>query len=244
MIHYHGGPFNSDEVALKAWRGRHAFVSFAHPEQVAIAAEICQSFALDNGAFSFWKSGKEVDWDEYYSWVDQWIRHPGFDWAVIPDVVEGAAAENDSLMRTWPFEKHYGVPVWHLHEPLSRLEYLVKEWPRVAFGSSGDYSEPRSVRWWERMVEAMGKVCNSSGQPVVKLHGLRMLSPQIYSVFPFSSADSTTAAINTGFDKNWPLGFDRVGKPTKALVLIDKIENHQSASVWNGGVPRMEGFFE
>jgi hypothetical protein len=39
-------------VAHATWTRRHAFVSFERPEQVALAAEICQSFALDNGAFS------------------------------------------------------------------------------------------------------------------------------------------------------------------------------------------------
>lgn len=54
MIHYHGGPITPDTCALKAWKGRHAFISFANPGQLALASEVTQSFALDNGAFSFW----------------------------------------------------------------------------------------------------------------------------------------------------------------------------------------------
>ncbi len=55
MIHYHGGPITPDTCALKAWKGRHAFISFAHPGQINLASEYCQSFALDNGAFTAWK---------------------------------------------------------------------------------------------------------------------------------------------------------------------------------------------
>ncbi|ELD8288965.1 hypothetical protein QJD89_004630, partial [Salmonella enterica] len=56
MIHYHGGPITPDTCAMKAWKGRHAFISFAHSGQINLAAEYCQSFALDNGAFTAWKA--------------------------------------------------------------------------------------------------------------------------------------------------------------------------------------------
>ena len=37
-----------------------------------MAAEVCQSFCLDNGAFSAWQSGAPItDWSGYYAWVDE-----------------------------------------------------------------------------------------------------------------------------------------------------------------------------
>lgn len=51
MIHYHGGPIRPLEAGLACWQGRHAMTSFAHPEQLPLAAEVSQSFALDNGAY-------------------------------------------------------------------------------------------------------------------------------------------------------------------------------------------------
>lgn len=66
MIHFHGGPITPDTCALKAWKGRHAFISFANPGQLALASEVTQSFALDNGAFSFWDKGQPVNWYDYY----------------------------------------------------------------------------------------------------------------------------------------------------------------------------------
>ena len=65
LIHYHGGPITPDTCAIKAWKARHAFISFAHYGQIGLAAEHCQSFAIDNGAFSFWKAGKQTDWKSY-----------------------------------------------------------------------------------------------------------------------------------------------------------------------------------
>jgi len=70
MIHYHGMPITPATAAAKAVDAGHSFVSFAHPDQLSIAIELCQSFAIDNGAFSAWKSGNPVkDWDAFYDWA-------------------------------------------------------------------------------------------------------------------------------------------------------------------------------
>lgn len=64
MIHYHGLPITPATAAEVAIRAGHAFVSFAHPVQMGLAVAACQSFAIDNGAFSAWRSGKPiVDWE-------------------------------------------------------------------------------------------------------------------------------------------------------------------------------------
>jgi hypothetical protein len=60
VIHYHGGPITPQTAAIALWTRRHAMVSFARPDQMALAAEVCQSFALDNGAFSLWRAGEGV----------------------------------------------------------------------------------------------------------------------------------------------------------------------------------------
>jgi hypothetical protein len=66
VIHYHGLPITPDIACAEAIRGGHAFVSFARPEQLWLATDVCQSFAVDCAAFSAWKSGKKIDWSEYY----------------------------------------------------------------------------------------------------------------------------------------------------------------------------------
>lgn len=87
---------------VTAFACRHAMVSFEHPEQVEVAAEICQSVALDNGAFSAWRSGRPHDFDGYASWAEGWLRHPAVDWCVVPDVIDGDESENDRLLSLWP----------------------------------------------------------------------------------------------------------------------------------------------
>lgn len=103
MIHYHGGPITPDTCAMKAWKGRHAFISFAHSGQINLAAEYCQSFALDNGAFTAWKAaGKnKIDWSDYYEFVSRWKNHPGFDFAIIPDVIDGSGRIEITVPVSW-----------------------------------------------------------------------------------------------------------------------------------------------
>lgn len=231
MIHYHGGPITPETAALRVWRGRHAFVSFAAPDQIKAAAGISQSFALDNGAFSLWKAGKPTDWPAYYAWCEQWLAHPGCDFAVIPDVIDGDEQANDDLLTDWPFCDR-GVPVWHMHESLRRLERLCDSFPRVALGSSGDFATVGDSRWWIRMAEAMNAICDD-GRPAAKLHGLRMLDPDVFSRLPFASADSTNVAQNIGIDSAWRGTYTPANKETRAQVIAERIEQFNSAERWN-----------
>lgn len=240
VIHYHGLPITPATAAVSAISGGHAFVSFRHPEQLSLAMEICQSFAVDNGAFSAWKSGESItDWEPYYAWVRDLCRHPAFDFAVIPDVIDGDEMANDALLGEWPWDGRdawIGAPVWHLHESMDRLDRLVTNWPRVCLGSSGQYAVIGTAEWWQRMSEAMSVACDAEGRPRSKLHGLRMLNPEVFSRFPLASADSTNIARNIGLDKRWTGSYSPVSKEARARVIRERIEARQSAQRWNPDV--------
>lgn len=231
MIHYHGGPITPVSAALACWTGRHAFISFAYPDQVAVAAEVCQSFALDNGAFSAWRNGRATDWPAYYRWCESWLRHPACDWAVIPDVIDGDEAANDALVQAWPLGPQ-GVPVWHLHERIARLEQLMRRWSRVALGSSGQYAAVGTAAWRARMDLVMRAVCDAHGRPQCKLHGLRMLDPAVFGGYPLASADSTNVARNVGIDSRWRGMYSDSSKEVRAQVLAQRIEALQAPPVY------------
>lgn len=236
MIHYHGTPITPNRAARDVLARRHGFVSYARPDQIALVAEICQSFALDNGAFSAWKRGAVMPWDRYYDFVLEWSMHPGFDFAVIPDVIDGSEKENDRLVDDWPLPREYGVPTWHMHESDERLCRLASEWPRVALGSSGDFSSVGSRAWWGRMGKAMDALTgDTGGKSPCKLHGLRMLNPTVFSHLPLASADSTNIARNIGLDVKWDKGYLKgLSRAARAAVLADRVEAHASASAWSG----------
>ncbi|MFP9227565.1 hypothetical protein [Pectobacterium cacticida] len=241
MIHYHGGPITPDTCALRAWRGRHAFISFANPGQLALASEICQSFALDNGAFSFWTKKRAVNWSEYYEFVEKWRNHPRFSFAVIPDVIGGTAEQNDALISEWPHGTFIGCPVWHMNEPDERFIRLCHEWPRVAIGSMGEYDAKMPRKCVAKLRDLIRHVVDENGYPICKLHGLRMLNRDIFRHIPLSSADSTNVARNIGIDKSWQKSaYAPASKETRAAVLVERIESMNSASalLWDADKDR------
>ena len=239
MIHYHGTPIGGTrDEAGRFLVGRHALVSFAHPSDLPVVADACQSFILDNGTFSAWKKGRSVDFSGYVEWVRTWFRHPGFDWAIIPDVIAGGEEENDALLKDWPNDLP-GCPVYHMHESLERAYCLANEWAIVAIGSSGAWPTPGTDSWWKRMAKIMEVMTDEAGRPLCKIHGLRMLDPEIFSKLPLSSADSTNAAFNNKAISR----FGMYVPPTssqRAAVIANRIESCNSAPIW--GIPEQHEF--
>lgn len=235
MIHYHGLPITPATVAIQALNAGHGFVSFAHKEQLTVAIEVCQSFAIDNGAFSAWKSGEPIkNWQPFYNWALDIKRVPSCDFAVIPDVIDGNEADNDALLRDCPLPNWFGAPVWHMHESLERLEQLANTYVRVCIGSSGEFASVGTSQWWVKMSQAMRVICDDLGRPACKLHGLRMLDPAIFTKLPFSSADSTNIARGVGIDSKWKHGnYLPPTKEARAQVMRSRIEAHNAPSLWN-----------
>lgn len=215
-------------------------VSFAHPEQTALAFEVAQSVMIDNSAFTIYQSGGgDVDVPAVADHVRIWEFHPGHDGNLIPDKIDGTAQDNDKLIASWLLKERIsrGIPVWHLHEPIERLEYLVRcagshIFPAVALGSSGQWATPGTDPWWIRIGEAMKVACDELGRPRCKLHGLRMLDPRIVARLPLSSADSCNIARNIGIDKKWTGTYAPLTPTQRALVLAERIEMASTASVW------------
>jgi hypothetical protein len=208
-------------------------VSYAHPLQIAEAAEICQSIAIDNGAFSAWRADEDYNFAGYLDFCEKWRAHPAVDFCVIPDVIDGTEEENDKLINDWPWQD-YSAPVWHMNESMQRLENLCEAFPRVCLGSSGQYAQIATPQWWARMAEAMQHACDKDGTPDTKLHGLRMLDPVLFAHIPFSSADSCNVARNVGIDSRWLGPYAPTSRAARAAIMIDRIEMHASAARWSG----------
>lgn len=233
MIHYHGLPINPGTAALAAVGGRHAFVSFIQTNQIGIAIEACQSFAIDNGAYSAWRSGNpKTEWDDFYAWAEQCRKVPNCDFAVIPDVIDGTEADNDALIADCPLPHWFAAPVWHMHESLDRLVRLANTFPRICLGSSGDFSVVGNLAWWGRMSQAMTAICDEDGSPVCRLHGLRMLNPEVFTRLPLASADSTNVARNIGIDSAWRGTYNPPTKEARATLIRQRIEAENAPMKW------------
>jgi hypothetical protein len=210
--------------------GRHALVPFPRRDDMGVVAEVCQSFVFDNGAFSVWKRGAVLDVRGFTDWCQDWYRHPCFDWALIPDSIEGSAEDNDALLADWPAHIR-GVPIYHLHEPLERAERLANTYPVVALGSSGEWPTPGAAAWWERMHQVLSVMCDALGRPLCRLHGLRMLDPRIFSKLPLASADSTNAGVNCN-GARWEGPYMPATAWQRAAVIAERVEAHNSSAIW------------
>lgn len=234
MIHYHGLPITPMTAAEVAVRAGHAFVSYAYPQQLGLAVAVCQSLAVDCGAYTAWKAKRPVtDWSGYYEFAASAKRLPMCDFVVVPDVIDGTEADNDALLVEWPLPKWFGAPVWHLHESFNRLARLVADWPRVCFGSSGEYAQIGTRSWWRRMEHAMRVVCDDAGQPACRLHGLRMLDPNVFSRFPFASADSVNIGLNIGIDQAWRGPYAPPTKESRTQTMRARVESVNAPATYD-----------
>ncbi len=170
--------------------------------------EIGQSVMIDNGAFLYWKRNKLQDtprsWDGYYKWVRPWLDYHTT-WCVIPDVIDGTEEDNNALIQEWCSKVgilgSHASPVWHIHESLGRLDYLIAGWSRICFGSSGEFAKIGTVAWNNRLNEAFNHICRGSGATPAWIHMLRGMS-LAGSDYPFSSVDSTDVAQNHWINNN------------------------------------------
>ena len=191
MIHYHGTPLTPREMLLRI-AGKHFCVSFANPSDAQVCLEIGQSIMWDNGAFTTYTQGKEFKIDKFYEWLEPKLGHPH--WGVIPDVIGGSEEDNRARLETWPFPKELGAPVWHMHMHTDYLLYLCDNYPKVCFGSSGEFWKIGTVRWQQRIDEAFTEL-DKKHRHIPWIHMLRGLA-QAGKRWPFASADSVNVARN------------------------------------------------
>jgi hypothetical protein len=172
---------------------------------------------FDNGAFSFYRSGKKLNTSAFYDWISPHLAHPH--WAVIPDAIGGDVEQQRSMVATWPnsIPKDLGMPVWHLGLPLDYLLELADNWPRICFGSSGEFWEVGGDAWCNRMDEAFNALAKRNAR-LPWIHGLRMLGMSGMR-WPLASADSTNVAQNHHLK----------GCPS---CMADKIDAVQCPSQW------------
>lgn len=218
MIHYHGTPITPRAV-LEQLAGRHFCVPFSESRDTAICHRIGQSVMLDNGAFSVWRQGIRIDWDQWVQWAEPWLQYPTT-WAVLPDVIEGTEEDNDRLLveYAWLTAGYSTFPVWHLHESFSRLVRLAETYGRVCFGSSGAYAVVGNDPWRRRVTEAFDALDDSLGRLpwVHMLRGMALSGAE----FPFASVDSTDIARNHNRDQN------------NARAMADRWDSLQCPGTW------------
>lgn len=233
-IAYHGTPI-TPAAQLARMHGEHFCVSFWRPDNADVCEAIGASVMWDNGAFSAYTKGVEIDERALYEWLEPRLYHPHravvFDVIDRPDRLAGVDVQRACVAR-WPFPKDMSWPVWHLDKPLDYLSELCDGgWSGVCLGSAGAYWEVGGMAWERRMDEVFDHLSRRGRLPW--LHGLRMLG-QVRS-WPLASADSTNVAQNFGRDtgcaycKAKQIKRSQHGRPSPKRITIDLFAETQSS---------------
>jgi len=191
VIHYHGTPLTPRDCLYKM-AGKHFCVSFAHPSDAEICLQIGQSVMWDNGAFTAFTKGLHVNSHNFYQWLEPRLAHPH--WAVIPDVIDGTVEQQKQKLKEWPYPVDFAAPVWHLGLPTDYLLELADNFPKICFGSSGEYWQVGSLKWEKRTDQAFNELAQKR-KHLPWIHMLRGLA-QAGKRWPFASADSVNVARN------------------------------------------------
>ncbi len=217
-IHYHGLPL-TPEVMLLDLVGQHVCISYAtrRPTQLEICLRRMQSIMFDNGQYTAFQQGGKLDEEKFYDWLDPILCHPH--WAVVPDVIDGTVEEQRALVKTWPFERELGAPVFHLALPDDYLLELVDEWPRVCLGSSGAYWKVGGPAWAKRM-DQLTELLAKKRVRAPNLHGLRMMA-QAGKRWPLASVDSVNIARNfKDYEDRPSMMAHRINRENSCTMLV------------------------
>jgi hypothetical protein len=204
----YGLPLNPTSL-LEQLDGASFCVSYATREK--LGAQLDQAIRLvgkdgillvDNGAFSHWKSGGEMN-EEYVEGFEAWAldileRCPQAI-AVIPDVIGGTLEQQHELRVTSQLPSERSMIVWHMDEPISVLLHYCTDYEHVAIGSTVLYGEPGEPKWHSRMKEVFAAIdqweAESNGAYIrPRIHMMR--AQKEAHKYPFDSSDSTNVAVN------------------------------------------------
>lgn len=223
-IAYHGTPL-TPAAQLARMHGEHFCVSFYRPDNADVCEAIGASVLWDNGAFSAYTKGAEIDEAKLYAWLDPRLYHPHR--AVVLDRIGGDVEAQRAMVNRWPFPRELSWPVWHLDKPLDYLSELCDGgWSGVCLGSAGEYWEIGGMSWERRMDQVFEHLARRGRLPW--LHGLRMLG-QVRS-WPLASADSTNCAQNFARDtgcaycKAQQIRRNQHGRPAPKPITADMFE--------------------
>lgn len=226
MIKYHGTPITPFTIFNDYMIDKNVLIPYPDKRDFDRATSVSKRIIIDNGAFSVWKKGISIDWNNYYDWIKE--IYSKIDYYFIPDVINGSEAENDELIDYCINLdiKDKGIPVWHVDESLERLKRLVDNFSYIAYGSSGKLSVLGTPQWHDKVKQSMEIVCDESGYPRVKIHMLRCLNKRIFKHYPFYSGDSTTFAQNHKKYFNKYMNTTTDGR----LYLLNSLHKHNAPS--------------
>lgn len=148
----------------------------------------CENFMLDSGAFTFFSSGKCVDWNKYIKKYAEFIVKNDIKLFFELDIDVLIGYENVLLLRKKLelLTNRKCIPVWHKSRGLNEFIKMCKEYDYVAIG--GIVSKeitPKEYKYFPKLI----KIAHDNG---AKIHGLGFTNLVGLTKYHFDSVDSTS----------------------------------------------------
>lgn len=210
----HGTPITGRPI-LEHLGARNYLVNHFTPQDDEWVDENAIAWAGDNGVFPMWQGamkealerGERFDgvvytqerYQSFITWGRRWCLEGSgrCKWLAIPDPIGTSTQELDAFLSMWPPElKDFGVPVYHLDDPIDRAIMLLRNFGRMCIGATGEYKVIPSETFCQRMDELFDAIWEAFGYipDIHMFRGLQLLKPEF--IWPIKSADSTDVARN------------------------------------------------
>lgn len=172
---------------------QHLMLSYYHDKKIAKMQmkrfrKLGLHIFLDSGAFSAWKSGVEINIDEYI----QYIKDNHIGKYIVLDVV-GNPEETYKNQKYMESKGLQPIPVFHLGSDFKYLQQLAdEEYYYICLGGTVGSSREKRIEFFDKCFNKF---------PNTYFHGLGMTDPKLMKKYPWFSVDSTTWLIGRKFCK-------------------------------------------
>lgn len=153
------------------------------------------SFMLDSGAFTFFSSNQDTNWDEYVERYCDFINRNHIDLFFELDIDKLIGYDKVKRLRT-RIEQATGkqpIPVWHKSRGIDEFYRMCDEYPYVAIGGIVSREiKPKEYRAFPHMIREAHK-------RGAKIHGLGFTNLRGMEIYHFDSVDSTSWTTGNRF---------------------------------------------
>lgn len=144
-------------------------------------------FLLDSGAFTFFSSGKEVNWDEYIERYTDFIKANGVEYFFELDIdkLVGYERVKEFRRKIEMLTGKQSIPVWHKSRGKDEYLRLCDEYGYIAIGGlAAKDITPKEYA----ILPGMIKTAHKHG---ARVHGLGFTNVRKFEQIRFDSVDST-----------------------------------------------------
>lgn len=199
---------------------------------------------LDSGAFSAFTQNKEINIQDYISFIKKNKNH--IDTYAVLDVI-------GSAKKTWKNQKImekaglHPLPCFHFGEDIKYFKRYLKNYDYVALGGMVPISSKNLKVWLDDLF--INHICNKQGIPKVKIHGFGMTSLSLMLRYPFYSVDSTSWVV-TGrmggilIPKTTKSSYDYLKNPHKVTVSAKSPDTKKQGAHFNNCTPGQQKIFK